>query len=821
MRGKSLPNQYAFNSGELSPLLDARTDQARYPYGVKRMRNFIPTLQGPARKRGGLKFIGEIADSSQKAWAIPFIYSQTDAWVLEFGNQTLRFYTDRGQVLESAITITGLTNANPGVFTKTSHGLSAGQEVYVATMPGTTGIAGRNFKVNTVPTADTFTLKDMYGTVLDTTSSGTYTGSGTVARVYQIATPWTIANLTDSATGCCLMSVTQSADVLYICVPGFAPRKLTRSAATSWAISTLDQTGGPFETVDPDQTTTVYIDNGAIGTGRTLTASTAIFTSDHVGSLFLLEMKSTDGNGAWETATAFSLNTIVRSQGHYYKCTDAGTSGSIVPSHTEGARYDGADTSAVCQWQYQHSGYGWCKITAIGGGGTTATVDVISTIPDQAVGSGNASTKWAFGSWSTANGFPTHCGFFRSRLYFVRGTRIWFSVPDDFENFTERDAGIIAADSSFVIDIRSGRNDNIMWTMASADLLIGTEGSEHSVSEITSSEPFGPGNAASLAGPGYGSRRVAPVKVNDSVVYPMNAGRILRELRFSFEVDGYSSLDRTAFAEHICKGQINQLAYAREPDSIVYAFCKDGTFPHMSIQPEHDLLAWARTILGGSALVESVAVIPSPAGDRDEVYVIASLTVNAQTKRYIGYFTAPWDEDVDALEDSFYVDFGLTYDGSSTTSITGLHHLEGATVQVLADGHYIGTKTVSGGGITLDQAASVVQAGLGYTATIESMNVMRPGVIARTVHFWIRFKSTVSALWSMAMQKERSTETTTAAPIEFGNVVLSGVSQPVTRLVKGGGAGHARDLRWIIEHSEPTACIISGVTLEQIETKDA
>src|SRR5690606_37024928 len=120
----------------------------------------------------------------------------------------------------------------------------------------------------------------------------------------------------------------------------------TRSASTSWAFSTLDQTGGPFEAVDPDQTITVYIDSGALGAGRTLTASSAIFTANHVDALFLLEMKKTDANGAWEVGKAFALNTIVRSQGHYYKCTDAGTSGTITPSHTEGARYDGADTAA-------------------------------------------------------------------------------------------------------------------------------------------------------------------------------------------------------------------------------------------------------------------------------------------------------------------------------------------------------------------------------------------------------------------------------------------------------------------------------------------
>ena len=53
-----------------------------------------------------------------------------------------------------------------------------------------------------------------------------------------------------------------------------------------------------------------------------------------------------------------------------------------------------------------------------------------------------------------------------------------------------------------------------------------------------------------------------------AVMYVLPSGRVLRELRFTFETDGYSALNRTAFAEHIAKGRLNQLAYAREPDSI-------------------------------------------------------------------------------------------------------------------------------------------------------------------------------------------------------------------------------------------------------------
>ena len=813
---RDLISYFAFNSGELSPLMASRQDQARYPYGLKRMRNFIPALQGPARKRPGLRFVAETALSSKRSWLVPFVFSQRDAWVLEFGDATLRFYTDHGQVLETTTVITAMTNASPGLFTKTAHGLSAGQEVYIGAMPGTTGIAGRNFRINSTPTADTFTLKDLYGTVLDTTSLGTYAGSGTFARVYEIATPWAITDLTNSDTDCCLISSAQSGDVLYICVPGFRTQKLTRTTSTSWAFSDFSPEDGPFETVDPDETITVY---ASAGTGAvTLTASSGIFSANHVGGLFLLEMKNADANGAWEVGKAFSLNTIVRSQGHYYKCTDAGTSGTITPSHTEGARYDGADTAAVCQWQYLHSGYGWALIT----GYTSTTVvsaTVQSTIPDQAVGSGNASTRWAFGAWSAALGWPTHVAFFRERLVFARGTRIWGSVPSDFESFAQRDAGVVAADSAFDIDIRSGVNDDIQWIVPSSDLLVGTEGGEFAVGEISSADPLGPDNIAALAGPGYGARRVTPVNVNDAVMYVMPSGRVLRELRFTFETDGYSALNRTAFAEHIAKGQLNQLAYQREAESILWGHCGNGDLLSMSYEREHDLVAWAKHLLGGAfgsttnAIVESVAVIPSPDGVRDELYVCAKLTINGATKRYVGYLTEHWDEESDALENQFYVDWGLVYSGSATSTLSGLHHLEGEEVSVFGDGRDLGDFTVTAGAIDLGEAeVETASVGLAYAATLESMNLVKPGLLARIIHVYIRFIATISAAWATVTQREQSSETSTSRAVQMGNVTVSAPAQPVTRLVKAPGeSGHGRELTWIITHDRPTYCAVASV----------
>lgn len=819
-------NHFAFNSGELSPLMANRQDQARYGYGLKRMRNFIPSLQGPARKRPGIKFVCEVPDSTYRHWLCPFVFSQRDGWALLFGNSALTFASDHGQVVQSTTTITGISTAAEAVITSNAHGYANGDEVVIAAVAGLLDansksiINGRNFKISD-QTANTYKLKDLFGNYLNSAAATAYSSGGTAARVYKIASPWTAANLID-ADNCLKLSFAQSGDVVDICVDGFRNQTLTRSASTSWAFADFVPENGPFESVDPDQTITVY-SGAATGTGQTLTASSAIFDADHVGALFLLEKKLTDIVTAWEVDKAVGAGAVRRSQGHYYSTAAGGTTGSITPSHTEGSRYDG---DAGVLWEYLHSGYGWCKITAIGGGGTTATVDIIGRIPSGAVGAGNPSTRWAFGSWSTEEGWPTHVAYFRERKCFARGTRIWGSVPSDFNNFAQRDAGIVASDSAFDIDIRSGVNDAIQWIVPSTDLLVGTEGTEFSVGEISSADPIGPDNIAALAGPGYGSRRVTPCNVNDAVMYVLPSGRTVRELRFTFETDGYSALNRTAFSEHIAKGQILQMAYQRESESIVWAGCNNGDLLSMSYEREHELVAWAKHLLGGAfgsttnAIVESVCVIPAPDGVRDELHVIAKLTINSVTKRYYGYLTEHWDPDEDDIEDQFYVDWGLTYEGASTSILTNLHHLEGQTVSVFGGttGNYrdLGDFTVTNGQVNLGSASvTKAHAGLGYTATLESMNVVRPGLMARLVDVYVRFISTISAIWQTVTQREFSSETSTARDIELGSVTISAAASPVTRLVKvKGESGHGRELRWIITHNRPTYCNVAGVIFD-------
>lgn len=763
---RAAPIQTSFASGELSPLFDGRPDLEEYQSGAQRIENLIPVIQGPLTRRGGTKFVRAVKDQADRTGSLRFEFNTEQAYFLEVGDQYIRFYTDHGIVMNGT---------NP----------------------------------------------------------------------LELATPWVAADLFDS-DGYFKLRAVQTGDVMYIThIDGdYAPQKMTRSGALSWSIAAFESEGGPFEDVDPDQTTTVY---ASAETGNvSLAASSAIFTAGRVGSLILLEQKAADDVAAWEAGKAISAGMLRRVENRVYVSATAGTTGGITPTHTSGSAMDG---NAGVQWTFRHAGYGWAKITAVGSSGTTATATVQSRIPGNAVGSGNATTRWAFGAWSIAEGYPTHVTIFRERLTFARATtrEFWMSEAGDFERFRNRDdGGDVVADSAIRGTVDSDKANRIEWMAPGDKLVIGTAGEEFEVGEITTSEPLGPGNVKASPQTGYGSKPVRPVMVGDSLLFVQRSGRKVRDLRFSIErgeSGGLVSSNLSTLAPHLFpKGKaIIAMVYQQEPYSVVWAVRSDGYLLASTVNANKRTFGWHRHPIGGdfgtgAAEVESIEVLPSPDGDADEVWMIVKRTINGATKRYVEYMEQDWDGDEQDITEAFFVDSGLTYDGKvsatltpgtgatvagtanvtftrgsgsfasgdvgkeiwyrywdeddevyrtaraeitarnsatvvrgtilsawpstsviaadgwrlTVSTISGLDHLEGQTVNVLTDGASHPDKTVASGSITLVRKATVVHVGLSCPCKIETM---RPeagsadgtaqGKTKRIHKNTIRFKHTV------------------------------------------------------------------------------
>ena len=262
---KQLLSIPSFTAGELSSSMEGRTDFAKYFNGASNIENFVVLPHGPVTRRPGTYFVSEVKTSSAKTRLIPFTFSTTQTYVLEFGNQYIRFFKDDGQITEGNKTISGITAANPAVVTSSSHGYSNGDFVNISGVVGMTEVNGTTFKVAD-KTTNTFELQNVDGTDINSSAFTAYSSGGIANRVYQITTEYTTAQLFD-------LKFAQSADVMYLCHNEHEVMKLSRTGHTSWSLDEVDfETKGPYLDANTTTTTLTPASSGT-GTGVNITAS--------------------------------------------------------------------------------------------------------------------------------------------------------------------------------------------------------------------------------------------------------------------------------------------------------------------------------------------------------------------------------------------------------------------------------------------------------------------------------------------------------------------------------------------------------------------
>ena len=370
-----------------------------------------------------------------------------------------------------------------------------------------------------------------------------------------------------------------------------------------------------------------------------------------------------------------------------------------------------------------------------------------------------APTNNPFGS---SNNFPSCVTFFEERLVFA-GTnndpqKLFFSKAGDFEDMTTG----TNADDGMSFTIGSDQVNAIKYLKGLRTLLIGTVGGEFVATASTSAEPITPTNIQIKRQAGYGTSDVDALLAGNRILFVQRAGKKVRELVFDFDSDGYIAPDLTLLAEHIAGSGVGtgftNWTYQQEPDSIVWVVRSDGVLTGMTYQRGENVVAWHRHILGGvfstgSAVVESVAAISnslSTAKGEDSLYMIVKRTINGGTKRYVEVMQ-PFDF-ADNIEDAWFLDSALQYSGSATTSLSGLDHLEGQTVSILANGSTHPDKVVSSGAITLNRSVTKATVGLKYTSALQTMRIesgsadgSAQGKVKRIQEITARFFQTVGA----------------------------------------------------------------------------
>lgn len=705
--GKASPALTAFNAGELSQTLDGRVDLAKYANGCKRLENFLITIQGPAVRRGGGVLVGAGKIPANRVYLVRFEFSSTDALVLEFGDQYVKFYKNDHSTPQSSEPII----INP---------LSlAGWSAVVNYVPGDL--------VNLLGVAYYCKLAHINQTPPNATYWFPLSGT------YEIPSPYLQADLA-LADGTFALSVEQSGDVLYICNKKrtYAPMKLTRFSLTNWVFSDLRPNQGPLIEQN-NSTTTLQV--SAVTGSVTVTASSAVFVTTDIGRLIRIDVQNLDTR-PWQTNVAYALNDLVRSDGKTYKALNAATSGTSTPVHEHGNAYDG---KTGVQWAYQDSGYGMARITAY----TSATQVTASVIVDEPNGLAQfpvelvtvASKRWQLGAWSSTTEFPASVAFWNSRLWFAGKQRVWASVPNDFENMAGDFFGETLTDNAIWEQLQSQDVNDILWLAGADKLVIGTAGGQFVGDKITTTDPLGPGNFEMLRQGKERVRSVQPIPVGSSLLMVQRSGRKLMSLNYAVEIDKYAATDLAVLANRIARGGIIAAVYQSEPHSVLWCVLNNGKLLGFTYDRDQDVTGWHQHPMGGNGFVESVACIPSSDGTRDELWLSVRRTRNGGTFRDIEVMFPIWEgpaEDgtgSDVQAEAHYVDCGyIRRNVIPTALLTSLAALRNQTVSILADGAVVPDMVVNDFGVlTLPSPATTVHVGLAFTSRLVTMRIEAGG----------------------------------------------------------------------------------------------
>jgi len=677
-KGTSHKSVTAFNAGEWSPFLDARVDSAKYDSACREITNCTILPYGGLERRGGMKYIAN-TKANAKSRLIGYDFSTTTSYVIEIGEGYMRFFSNGAPVINT--------------------------------------------------------------TVDDVLTSGT--------------PPWLEADLFE-------VQFVQVNDIMYMTHPNHPVQKLSRTGANTFTIEEVVFDKPPF--LDVNITSTTITPSVTTGSG-TLTASSGIFTADHVGSYWQISQPREaveESIGLTSTGTSADLTVVdtwnFRTTGRWsgnVKVQELNTSTGLFEdvrsfSSNDGDRNvdveDDQPTESTFRIDFVAVGLPPASVTA-----PQAYLEVLNTSRSgvvqitgfnsatsvnmtviESLESTDATDNWNEGAWSAEQGYPRAVAIFEQRIVYggtnKRPQTVWGSQIDDFENFTTGTDD----DDSFSYTLAASEQNSIQWMSGQTKLLIGTIGAEWTMGG-DAEKALTPSNVAVFRQSANGSEFIQGFMVSDTVLYVQRNGRKVRELVESETsvTAKYVSPDMTLFAEHVTDGGIIQADFTQQPNSIFWAVTGEGKLVGMTYERDQDVIGWFKHETDG--IIESVATIYG--GLNDQIWVTVKRTIDGNTVRFVeqfntsvvyGFSTASAvNSQLSDKEESFYVDAGITYDGVATATVTAAH-LPNTTVQILADGDYLGDVTTDASGIaTLPDSLTgeKIHLGLGYNSVITPMKL--------------------------------------------------------------------------------------------------
>ena len=674
-------SQYNSNTGVVSSLLDGRVDLAPYQFSCRQADNFLLSPFGILVKRPGTHRIANTkGNAAEKLWE--FQYDTQTGYIIQVGDGYMRFIKDGAQIMDGA-------------------------------------------------------------------------------SPYEIVSPYGASDIAD-------LQYRQINDVTYITHPNYAPRKLTRTTTTTFSIAEAVFDLPPFR--DRNITATTITPSANTGT-ITLEASEDTFTPGNVGGYYRLGQKRA-ANSVKKILKDISIDTANKSGvsdwitiNQEFEFRTTGRWGGVIQiirenpvtlvpevfaefdrdngngnidrayeideqarfriSFTHRARegdpskYQPDDDGQEDSYAYIEATntmvYGYAKVTAY-----TSPTEVTATVIDNFYNT-TATDEWYESSWSPRRGYPKTCTVYEERVFYAANEaqplHIWGSVSGDFDNFR---FGILE-DDGLSYEIQSTERNPIEWIAAQKAIIV-ANGKEFGVlSSGADDTPLTPANRIFRTQQSIGFSSRKPELIDNVLVGVERNGRRLREIAYNFNEGlsgGYQANDLNRLNDEIAESGIVEIAYSQLREPYLYCVMTDGTMGVLHYNRADEIVGWSKFIAGGGGLYESVAVIRGT--DNDEVYVIVKRTINGNVVRFVERFNPiRWS----GLENAYFVDAGVTYDGAATDTITGASHLDGIEKQVLADGAVITTGVFDGDELTLPAPASKVHFGLGYEAKWRPMRM--------------------------------------------------------------------------------------------------
>jgi hypothetical protein len=804
-----------FTGGELSPRLDGRNDLTKYSSSCKRLENFIVYPHGAAARRSGTTFVAEVASSANKTRLIPFEFSTTQTYMLEFSNLKIRVYKDDGSVLEGDKTITGITQANPAVVTASSHGYENGDEVVITGVSGMTEVNGKRFLVAD-KTTNTFELQDKDAVDINSTGFTAYSSGGVSNKVFEITTPYTTAQLFD-------LKFAQSADVMYITHPSHEVEKLSRTGHTSWTLTDVDFTKGPMQDANTTDTT-LNPGQSAVGTGIALVASAVTginsgsgFQSTDVGRFVFLSAGYAKITGVTDTTNA--TITIITALDSASATADwrlgafSDTTGhpSCVTFFEQRLVFAGTSEQPQAIFFSRSGDYENMDANI---GGTVADDDaIIYTIASNQVNAirfmtatrtliiGTAGGEFTVSGGGTDSAItPTNILIKKQSnhgaanvdsiavgnvtLFLQRAKR---KVRELAYNFDVD--GYIAPDMTILAEhITEGgltqlayqqEPNQIIWGVRNDGELIGLTYQREQQVTAWHRHIFGGrfGNATitvtDYANIADGTRIVLTKADGTTTTFTSATSSTTGKFHTT------SSNNQTATNLQTLINADSDFTATVSSNVVTITETSPLSTGFLTITSLDDDVRLAKTD-EGKAVCESVSVIPTDDSEY-QTWVIVKRTINGATRRFVEFINNFNFTITDNTTFNF-LDSALAYSGSAATTISGLDHLEGQTVSILADGATHPDKTVSSGSVTLDRSATNVKIGLAYKSILQTMrldagsqNGTSQGKTKRIYEITIRlFESIGVEVGESLSNMERIPFRTSSDPMDEGIPVFTG-----------------------------------------------